>query len=173
MASHPVNCWEAPSPTLTPPISWSTGKVLHQGTWLSGCPWHQHWWGWQVVHGLVSAEDDVQWWRLTDSPVPYQQWYHHCGAPEDALWCLDAIGTTIKAEGHSGIFGMSFSLISASSPMRVSMPYLPASAPSSPSASFPRPRRYLKSWSCNMQCSRLDLTLGPVPVHIPVPSCPM
>ena len=60
----------------------------------------------------------------------------HQKMPCDAL---DAIGITVKAKKHSGIFGMIFSLMSASSLMRVSMPCLPVSAPSSPNVSLPTP----------------------------------
>ena len=91
------------------------------------------------------------------------------------LWAL-----LWKSRSTSGIFGMSFSPMFNSSPMRVSMPCLPTSAPSLPNASFstPKPRRCLKSWSCNMQWDTMRPETGsrtslssPTNPFLPIVNC--
>ena len=96
--------------------------------------------------------------------------------PQDTL---DVIGTAIKAEDHFWHFGMSFSPICTNSLMRVSMPYWPVSVTSLPSVNFPTPTVGAAENHGPPTCSTkswgkiLDLSPGPAPAHLPVPSHPM
>ena len=162
MASHPNNCWEAPK--FNSPHQLEDWKVFYTRAldYLEALDmntdeaddWHT---GWKQLKMMFEGED-----RLS-SPLlimgPSLQSTRRC--PRKPLVLLAALS---KLRSISGISGMSFSLMSANSLMRVFMPCPPIYPPLSQSAisPMPKPRRCLKLWFCNMPCNTMRPETGSI-----------
>ena len=97
---------------------------------------------------MAPAKDDVWGWKLLVFPDPHQEWDNNPGEPEDTP-------ASATCHWYHNKFWRPFLALLRRAPP--SMPWIPVSLPSSPSANFfsLKPRRCLNSWSCNTLCDTM------------------